>query len=82
MLRAVNRVRTPTVTGTSLTVTHALGAVPDFWAITALSARSQNRTYVVGGPATVLTNLITICNSLQSNCTCDVFTVNYQGRLY
>jgi hypothetical protein len=79
MLRTRVR-RTTASTGVTLTVTHGLGAVPDIWTLEPVSARSLNRTRVV--PATVLTNLINIVNSIQTTCTMDVFVWNYQGRLY
>ena len=79
MLRARTR-RATASTGVTLTVTHGLGAVPDFWSIAAVSGVGLGRTYVV--PATPLTNTIDIVNSVESTVTLDVFTINYQGRLY
>jgi len=79
MLRARTR-RATASTGVTLTVTHGLGAVPDFWSIAAVSGRNVGRAYVV--PATVLTNTIDVVNSVQTTVTLDVFTINYQGRLY
>jgi hypothetical protein len=79
MLRTRVR-RTTASTGVTLTVTHGLGAVPDLWSIEPLSDRGVGRTYVV--PATVLTNLINIVNSISTTVTVDVFCINWQGRLY
>jgi len=79
MLRSRNRVRTAS-TGVSLTVTHGLGVVPDLYLITPLSARNLGCTYVRA--ASVLTNTIDICNSVQTTVTVDVFCWAYQGRLY
>ena len=79
MLRARTQ-RTTDSTGVILTVTHALGAVPDIWMIEPVSDRSLGRAYVVAG--TVLTNIINVVCSIESTCTLDVFTINYQGRLY
>lgn len=79
MLRARTR-RTTGSTGVTLTVTHGLGAVPDLWAIEPVSARPLGRQYVV--PGTVLTNIINVVCSIETTCTLDVFTINYQGRLY
>ena len=72
--------RTTGTTGAVLSVTHALGAVPDLWALEPVSGRSLNRTYVT--PGTPLTNMICIQNDIQTTCTMDVFVWSYQGRLY
>jgi len=79
MLRTRVRRRTAS-TGVSLSVTHALGAIPDYYKIVPCSARNVGRTHVVIG--TVLTNTIHICNSVQTTVTVDVFCWVYQGRLY
>ena len=79
MLRT--RVRRATgTTGATLTVTHALGAVPDFYKAVPCSARNVGRTYIPVG--TVLTNIISIHNDLQTTVTVDVFCWVWQGRLY
>jgi len=79
MLRARTQ-RTTGSTGVTLTVTHGMGAVPDYWNVEPVSDRSQGRAYIV--PATYLTNTIDVVCSIESTCTLDVFTVTYQGRLY
>ena len=79
MLRA--RVRgTFRLSSVSLTIIHNLGAIPDFYHITNMSAAGLGRAWV--DPARVLTNLMTIINSQGSVQTVDVFAINYQGRLY
>ena len=79
MLRARTR-RTTDSTGVNLSVTHGLGAVPDFWAVEDVGPRGVGQTFFV--PGTILTNVLNINNALESTCTVDVFTINYQGRLY
>jgi len=69
-----------TFTARSLTVTHALGAVPDYWHFEKRNDLGLGCHYV--DPARVLTNTIAICNSAGSLGTIDVFCINYQGRLY
>ena len=78
MLRARTR-RTTASSSVDLTVTHGLGAVPDYWGIEPVSDVSQGLAYVV--PGTVLTNIINVTVPI-SIATLDIFTINYQGRLY
>jgi len=80
MLRTRVRRLTQTVTGTAMTVTHGLGAVPEVWHLEPTSDKGLGRCYVV--PGTVLTNTINIMCSVESAVTVDVFCQNYQGRLY
>jgi len=78
MLRA-RTFRSTGTTGTRLTVTHALGAVPDAWFV----AERNDHSYGCFFPnANILTNTIDIINSLNSDASVDVVTINYQGRLY
>ena len=79
MLRTRLRRSTGT-TGLTMTVTHGLGVVPDFWAIQPLNLRGQGRTYVL--PGTIATNIMHIRNAIQSTVSVDVFVIGYQGRLY
>lgn len=72
--------RTTASTGVNLSVTHALGAVPDLWTQEPVSARALGATFFV--PATVLTNMLCINNPMQTTVTTDVFVWSYQGRLY
>jgi hypothetical protein len=82
MLRARNRVTlNPATTGVDLTVTHGLGTTADMWWIVPCSTRAQGRTYVPAAAA-LTANTITVCNSVQTNATVDVFTLVFQGRLY
>jgi hypothetical protein len=79
MLRARTR-RTTASTGVTLTVTHGMGQVPDFWSCAAVSNRGLGRTAFITGRQ--LTNTIDIVNSIQTTVTVDIFTVFYNGRLY
>jgi len=79
MLRT--RVRRCTAsTGVTLTVTHGLGVVPDFWAIQQLNLRGLGCTYVL--PGSIGTTRMHIRNALQTTVSVDVFVIGYQGRLY
>jgi hypothetical protein len=79
MLRT-RTLRTTGGTNINFTVTHGLGAVPEFWALECVSGRGMGRTFVV--PGTVNTISLQLRNSLMSTVTIDVFCVNYAGRLY
>jgi len=72
--------RTTASTGVTLTVTHGLRCVPEFWNLEPVSDRSLGHTYVQVN--TVLTNTITIVNSAQTTCTMDVFVMTFKGALY
>jgi len=78
MLRARTR-RTTGSSSVTLSVTHGLGAVPDLWLIEPVSDVSQGLAYVL--PGTVATNVLHLTVPI-SVATLDVFTINYQGRLY
>lgn len=80
MLRAHLIRTTGANTNVSLTVTHALGAVPDFWHLESRADRGMGQHYVM--PGTVLTNTIDVRNGLVSLASMDIWVVNYQGRLY
>jgi len=81
MLRSTNRVLlNPATTGVTLTVTHALGTVPDVVFFTPLSNIGQGRTYAPLAGRTADT--LTVINSLETNVTVDVYSWAYQGRLY
>jgi hypothetical protein len=71
---------TRTNTNVTLTVTHALGAVPDFWHLESRSDRGMGQNYVM--PLSVLTNTIGVRNALRSLVSMDIWVINYQGRLY
>jgi len=78
MLRSHNVVCTGS-TGVSLTVTHGLGVVPDRWFHASRNLRCRGTYYLA---AAVLTNVLTVVNSLESTVSLDVFCWVYQGRLY
>lgn len=78
MLRARTR-RTTASSSVTLSVTHGLGAVPDLWLIEPCSDVSQGLAYVL--PGTVATNDLHVTVPI-SIATLDIFTINYQGRLY
>ena len=80
MLRARVQTRTGS-TGVVLSVPHTLGARPDAWWFVHRSNRGVGRTYIPIAN-TVSTTHISVCNSLQTNVTLDIFTLAYQGRLY
>jgi hypothetical protein len=80
MLRAHLTRTTGANTNVTLTVTHALGAVPDFWHLESRSDRGMGRHYVM--PGTILTNTIGVRNGLVSLASMDIWVINYQGRLY
>jgi len=67
-------------TGVELTVTHALGAVPDVWWISARNGIYG--TYFASVATAMLTNTLHIANDRASNSSVQVFALNYQGRLY
>jgi len=80
MLRARVQTRTNS-TGVVLSVPHTLGGLPDAWWFVHRSNRGVGSTYIPAAN-TVSTTHIYVVNSLQSNCTLDVFTLRYVGRLY
>lgn len=80
MLRAHLTRTTGANTNVSITVTHALGAVPDFWHLESRADRGMGQNYVM--PGTVATNTIQCRNALVSLASMDIWVINYQGRLY
>jgi len=80
MLRA-SVFRSTGSTGVTLSVTHALGAVPDAYWVSARNNHSWG-TYFISVATAMLTNTLHVCNSINSDASIDVFVLNYQGRLY
>jgi len=81
MLRSRVRNTTGTNTGVAKNIAHGLGALPDAWWWVHRSNRGVGRTYIAA-VSTVSTVNIPLINALRSDCTLDVFTIRYQGRLY
>lgn len=79
MLRA-HVTRTLGSSNVNFTVTHGLGAVPDFWHLEPRSDVGLGASYVM--PGSVLTNAMTVRSPLASTASLDIWVINYQGRLY
>ena len=79
MLRARNRGTTGS-TGVALTLTHALGTIPDVVTFTPTSGLGQDRTYMAPGARSAA--VVHVVNSIESTVTVDVTCLAYQGRLY
>jgi len=79
MLRSILR-RTTASTGVTLSVTHALGTIPDVVTFTPTSGLGQDRTYMAPGARSAA--VVHVVNSIESTVTVDVTCLAYQGRLY
>ena len=66
--------------GIALTVTHALGVIPDLVQIMPVSDRSLGRAIVV--PLTILTNTVAVVCSIASICTLNVSAFHFSDAPY
>jgi hypothetical protein len=72
--------RTTASTGVALTVTHALGVIPEVWMLEPCSDRGLGRSLVVPGTLTATTLIVR--NSIGITVTLDVFVFTFKGELY